>query len=220
MATVDPPNVATDTRWQRVTAGLAQLSRQSGHPYRIGVTFFPLIPSGPGSGPACSTVYYGAPSVPMHFFPSTRGPDAMAVQIPESESPTGPAFDATVGYMRQWAMTSHAPDLLARTPPSIVLVTDGPPTACGSTVEGVAVAAAAAFQGTPRMRTYVLAVGQEARGLDPIASGGGTARAISSGNGDLHEAFEKIARSRLICDIPFEPTFIGNPDVHRVEAVS
>jgi hypothetical protein len=146
--------------------------------------------------------------------------EAMAAQNVEGEAPTGPAYRGALAYALQWAASDHADEPHARTPPSIALITDGPPTTCGSTLEDVASAASAAFRGTPRIRTYVIAVGQDAGGLHAIAEAGGTARAIPSGARDLDEAFERLSRSRILCDIPLEDALIGSPDLMRVEVRS
>ena len=221
MATVDPPNTLTDTRWARVEAALNRFARQTGHTFRTTVGFFPQLPAGPTGPVSCASTDYATPSAEMVASPSDwKVAPVMAAQTPGGEAPTGPAFDAASSYTRQWALSPPAPSWPGgapmRTPPAIVLITDGAPTACGSTVEGVAAAAAAAYRATPRIRTYVLAVGSEARGLDAIAAAGGTARAIPSGLRDLDAAMEKISRSSVVCDIPLEP-ILGSPATARVK---
>jgi hypothetical protein len=219
MATVDPPNVVTETRWERTASAVHRFALQMGQPFRVGVGFFPLFASDSGIAPSCASGDYATPSVPMHFSAqSSRVASALAVQTLRGESPTGPAFDGALAYMLRWAASPPPPDeLVSRTPPTVVLMTDGAPTACGSTVDGLAAAAAAAFRGTPRIRTFVLAIGSEARGLDPIAAAGGSHRAFASGPRDFEEAFDKIARTRIICDIPLGEAILGSPDLERIE---
>ena len=222
MAIVDPPNVLTDTRWARFEAALNRFAVQTGQPFRTTVGFFPQFLSNPGGQISCASSDYATPSAEKIPSPSDWKLSAvMAAQTPGGEASTGPAFDAASTYARQWALSPPPPSLPGGapmgTPPAIVLVTDGAPTACGSTVDSVAAAAAAAYRATPRIRTYVLAVGSEARGLDTIAAAGGTARAIPSGPRDLDTAMDKVSRSRLVCDIPISDAFIGSAGLTQVK---
>jgi hypothetical protein len=57
-----------------------------------------------------------------------------------------------------------------------------------------------------RIRTFVIAVGADAQGLDAIALSGGTSHAYSTRPLDFDELLVRIGRARLICDIPTKMT--------------
>ena len=79
-------------------------------------------------------------------------------------------------------------------------VTDGEPDMCNATVDSTAALAAAAFNATPRIKTFVVAVGSATDRLDAIARAGGTSRVFV---GIMPSSpLDAILKSRVFCEIP------------------
>jgi hypothetical protein len=122
---------------------------------------------------------------------------AIELQTRASGTPTAPALDGALVYARRQQVTH--PDHTA----AVVLVTDGVPRDCGSTVQSTSAVAASAAAGTPPIKTYVLGVGPNLANLNAIAQGGDTSQAYlveSSGEGALLAALEAIRTSALACE--------------------
>jgi hypothetical protein len=208
MGWVDPPDVAPDTRWARITRALETFSRQSGQ-IRMGLGMFPRNLS-------CSAATYATADVSIHW--ANREAliiNALARQSPGDETWTRPALEGALSYAFYWTVNTHpADDPASLLPPSVVLMTSAPPTGCGGTIGDLAAAAAASFRPSLRIRTHVVAIGPDAQGLDPVAVAGGTHRAHTLR--DFDEVLARIARARTICDMPFDAPF-DRPDISRLE---
>jgi len=63
---------------------------------------------------------------------------------------------------------------------SVVVVTDGEPRDCGSSLQGTAAVISAAMTGVPAIRTYVLGVGPSVGNLTVLAQAGAPRRRTSS----------------------------------------
>jgi hypothetical protein len=215
MGTVDPPSGPTETRWARVQATLGRFSLGTLSSSRSGIGFFPLLTPDAG-GPSCAATDYAIPKLPIQVTSQKPTPilsDAMTGQMLGGEAPTGPALEGALAYARQWWMDNPSTDG-PQVPPSVVVITDGPPTACGSTVASAAAFAAAAFRATPRIRTYVVALGPDGSALEPIALAGGTQH-VYDGQRSLDEILERIVRSRVVCDMTF--SYLEAADVPRLQ---
>jgi hypothetical protein len=149
----------------------------------------------------CNTGAYAAPAVAMRALPD---PTSFSAQInainPNGGTPTLPALQGALQYA-QSVKAGVTNGVVA-----VVLVTDGDPNDCNSTVAGVA-AAAAASAGT--IKTYVIGIGPDTGNLNQIATGGGTAPAIivqtndpAQTTADLEKALGQIASSVLGCEYP------------------
>jgi hypothetical protein len=215
MGLVDAPDVAPNSRWARATRSIEAFSRRSELPIRLGLGFFPLL-IGVTQTPTCDHIPYTNPNVPIQVaHDGVAISQAIAAQSPGNETWTRPALEGALSFAFYWTVNDHPGDPPARLPPSVVLLTAALPTGCGGTVDDLVHAAAASF-GSTRIRTHVVAIGADAHGLEPVAVAGGTHRVYVSPSGDLDEIFARIARSRLVCDVPFEPPF-NQPDVSRLE---
>lgn len=139
----------------------------------------------------------------------------MALQRPGDETWTRPALEGALSYAFYWTVNDHPDDPAPRVPPSVVLLTGALPTGCGGSVNDLANAAAASFRST-RVRTHVVAIGADAKGLDAVAVAGNTHRVYASPPIELDEIFTRIVRSRLVCDIPFDLP-LNPPDLSRLE---
>jgi hypothetical protein len=101
-------------------------------------------------------------------------------------------------HARAWA-TNH-PDRKV----VVLLVTDGLPEECGSTVENVAAAAREGFSGSPSIKTFVVGIGDLAA-IDQFAQAGGTGKALQTSPGaaaELVAALNQVRSSALPCEYP------------------
>jgi CubicO group peptidase (beta-lactamase class C family) len=112
-------------------------------------------------------------------------------------TPTDPALRGAMNYARTWAM-AHPDHKVV-----VLLVTDGEPNECNSTLQSVTQVAADGFGGTPSIPTYVLGLGLSLTNLHTIAMAGGTGQAFivdpNSGSA-LAAAMNQIRGSALPCD--------------------
>lgn len=124
---------------------------------------------------------------------------AMSKRNPDGGTPTLPALRGAVQYARDQASQNPNEKSL------VVLVTDGEPNDCSSSVDAVS---AAALQGVSQgVPTYVIGVGQLLDNLDKIAQAGGTQKAIlvptsnpSQAKDEFQKALEAI-RGQAMCEL-------------------
>jgi hypothetical protein len=205
MNTIDPGS--TKSRWAAVSGALNTLifSPMSAG-LGMGIGFFPRT-SAQGQT-LCTSADYFFPVVPIGTLDASNIvalniQAAIGAQVLGSGTPTTPALDGAHKFARNEQMM-HGDRLAA-----VVLVTDGAPRQCGSTVAGTAAIATEALSGSPPIKTYVLGVGPNLSNLNAIAQAGGTSEAylVESGGQDaLTTALETIRTSALTCEyvIPAE----------------
>ena len=166
----------------------------------------------------CSTNVYAAPQVALRALPdSTTFANAISANNPNGGTPTVPALTGAVQYAQSIA-SSKPGDKVA-----IVLVTDGEPNDCNSTVQGVANVAASVASTIP---TFVIGVGNTGN-LDAIAQAGGTNKAtIVSTNSpqqtetDFQTALNAIRGITLACEYQLPPPPQGETfDENKVNVV-
>jgi hypothetical protein len=125
-------------------------------------------------GESCNVADYATPKVPIAPLPGNAQALSGAFPIlPTSGTATRPALEGAISHARAWA-ESH-PD--SKT--VVLLVTDGLPDECASTVTNVADVARAGFSGSPSIPTYVIGL-PLLEPLNPIAVAGGTERAYAA----------------------------------------
>ena len=159
-----------------------------------GIAFFPRLDS--FGNPLCSAADYAFPVVPVGTIPAvvpaiTAGINAQTLA---SGTPTTPALQGAHIYARNQARSGHMA--------AVVIVTDGQPRQCASSVESTAAAATQASAGNPSIKTYVLGVGPSLTNLNAIAEAGGTGRAYlveSGGEAELTAALDAIRTSAQSC---------------------
>jgi len=212
MRTVD--RGSTLSRWDAVSAALdtfinAPLSAGLG----AGIAFFPR--DGANGGDLCTNADYAFPVVPIGTLPGVAPSilKAISVQTLLTGTPMTPALDGAHIYARSRVVSQ--PDHT----PGVVLVTDGIPHDCGSTVPGTSAVAAAAISGSPPIKTYVLGVGPSLASLNAIAAAGGTSQAYlvdQGGESALLAALEAIRTSALACEFVFPVGTSTNFDIASV----
>ena len=159
-----------------------------------GIAFFPRID--PSGNPLCDAADYAFPVVPIGILPAVVPAisTGIAAQILAVGTPTTPALQGAHIYARNQAQSGRLT--------AVVLVTDGQPRQCNSTIETTAAVATHASGGNPAMKTYVLGVGPSLSSLNAIAEAGGTGRAYlveSGGEAELTVALDAIRTSAQSC---------------------
>jgi hypothetical protein len=152
----------------------------------------------------CNTAAYQAPLVAMQPLPSPSFQSAIAGVGPAGGTPTLPAIQGAIAYAQQNQKIN------ANAKVAVVLVTDGDPNDCNSSVQNVSAAAQAVASSIP---TYVIGIGTTSS-LDAIAAAGGTGQAfiVSTTNPqqtatDFQNALASIKGSTLGCEfqVPTAP---------------
>lgn len=148
-------------------------------------------------GSNCDAAYYATPRVPIAAMPDNLTPLENGFPIaPFEGTATLPAMQGAIMHARAWA--EQNPD--AKT--VVLLVTDGLPSECASTVENVSAAIAEGFNGAPSIQTFVVGLG-DLGALDMFAAAGGTNKAIVIEPGAapaLLDALNSIRTTALPCD--------------------
>jgi len=155
----------------------------------VGLQFF---------GTSCDVATYATPKVPIAVLPGNAQPIQAAFPIlPIESTPTEPALRGAIDYARTWQM-AHADHKVV-----VLLVTDGEPTDCNSTVPSVTRVATEGFTGSASIQTYVLGLGLNLTNLHTIAMAGGTNQAfiVDPNSGPaLATAMNQIRGTALPCD--------------------
>jgi uncharacterized protein YegL len=190
-------SMADNSKWTSCQSGLTSFF---GDPSSKGLSaslqFFP-------QSNECSASTYAAPSVSLRPLPDqTTFANAMNNNSPGGGTPTAPALNGAIQYA-QSVQSSNPGDKVA-----VVLVTDGDPNDCSSTVQAVSNVAAGAAATIP---TFVIGVGSVAN-LDTIAQAGGTTKAtiVSTNNPaqtaqDFQTALNAIRGLTLSCEYQIPP---------------
>jgi hypothetical protein len=157
----------------------------------------------------CDVARYAAPALPISSA-EARATDVVASlsqQVPQGQTPTGPALTGALEHARLWAAQNPNRQVVT------VLATDGFPTSCEPIdTLGISEVAASANDGDRPVRTFVIGVfgnadlgGDGQQRLDSIARAGGTDRAIlvnTAGNvaQDFLDALETIRNTAVSCE--------------------
>jgi hypothetical protein len=168
---------------------------------RASLQYFP-------QGSSCSTSSYQTPEVALTDLPNaTSFATSFSNHEPGGGTPTLPALTGALAHA-QTVAAAHPGEATA-----VVLVTDGDPSGCNSTVQNTANAAAAAASTT---KTYVIGVGSSLTALDSIAASGGTQKAIlvnatnaAQANMELQAALAKIRGATLSCSYKMPAAPVG-----------
>lgn len=148
-------------------------------------------------GRACTADTYATPKVPIAPLPGNAAAITAAFPVaPLSGTPTRPALEGAIKHARQWASTH--PD--SKT--VVLLVTDGSPDDCNSTVENVSQVAAEGFTGNPSVPTYVIGMPRIDQ-LNAIAVAGGTQKSYAADPTNamaLIQVMNQVRGEALPCD--------------------
>lgn len=169
----------------------------------VGVSFF---------GSSCESSSYAQPRVPISPLPGNLSQLEQAFPaIPIEGTATLPALQGAIQHARSWAATNPEAQVV------VLLVTDGLPTECGSTVENVTETAREGFAGAASVKTFVVGIG-DIGALNAFAAAGGTDKALITQPGaaqELVRALNNIRSAALPCDFKL-PTEAGLVQTDRV----
>jgi len=183
-----------------------------------GIGFFPRAGATPDLA-LCSSADYFFPVVPIGTLGGAGGAAANIAAAIDAESPSGmgtpttPALDGAHKYARS-EQAAHGDRVAA-----VVIVTDGAPRQCGSTIPLTAAVASEALTGAPPIKTYVLGVGPNLANLNAIARAGGSGDAYlveTGGESAFTAALETIRTSALTCEYVIPEQDGKMPDLTKV----
>lgn len=192
-------NPVPSNKWDSVLAGLTAFFKDS---QTAGLfaseQVFPQLDG--QNQVTCDARSYKAPLVDMTALPDATGKLAKALTAngPDKSfgTPTTPALEGAIAFAKEVEATGKKT--------AVVLVTDGEPKGCSSSVPN---AATAAGEGLPSIKTYVIGVGESLANLNAIANGGGTEKAVlvpTANPGGITTEFVKalgaIRKAALTCD--------------------
>jgi hypothetical protein len=148
----------------------------------------------------CNASAYFFPDVPLTALPSaTFGADLDAT-TPSGQTPTLPAIQGGIAAAQEVASADPTAKI------AIVLVTDGEPDICNSSVQTVSGAVAPVAASIP---TYVIGIGLSMNELGQIATAGGTGAPIvvtvgdpDKTRADIQAAFNAIRKEQVPCAFP------------------
>jgi hypothetical protein len=201
MSITDPGSLTS--RWLSVSYAMgAFLSSPDSAGLGAGIAFFPI--SEEGGAPDCNAADYAVPVVPVEPLPQPVTPIGAAIltQVLERGTPTTPALQGAYSYTRTLQVAEPDRDV------AVLLVTDGNPTQCASTIATASTAASVGAASVPPIRTYVLGIGPNLTNLNAIAAAGGTGHAYlvaSGGAATLTTALNAIRADSITCDYVLPP---------------
>jgi hypothetical protein len=146
----------------------------------VGIQYFPLA----GEEPEVCNAPYSTAEVELLELPAVAPAikASIAAHQPQNFTPSRPALQGAVDYMKAHVRPNRAP--------AVVFVTDGFPTQCDpKDITDVAAVAKAAFEGTPSIRTFVIGFNVGLENLNQIAKAGGTGKAFLIEGGNVGEQF-------------------------------
>jgi hypothetical protein len=218
MNTIDPGS--TVSRWTAVSLAMNQfLTSPSSAGLGAGIAFFPIAvaDAGPGgrAGTDCTAADYATPVVAIGLLPGAATPisAAIAAQTLSPGTPTTPALEGAYAY------AGALQRLVSGRTVAVLMVTDGNPAQCGSTIANASAAASAGAAGSPPIRTYVLGIGPNLANLNAIAQAGGTGHAYlveSGGTEALTAALNDIRADTISCQYVLPTLDAGELDAGGV----
>ncbi|MCC6646897.1 MAG: VWA domain-containing protein [Polyangiaceae bacterium] len=188
-------------RWDSATAAMTGFLQSPGsNGMGVGIDFFPYQDG-------CSSAGYANPRVPIAKLPGNAAALVGAINAADPDGPNTPTLPAVEGardYARSFKTANPTHKVI------VVLVTDGQPNGCSSSVASASTAAADSFNGNPSVPVFVVGVGNSLQNLDAIAAAGGTQKAIIVNSGDsaqFLQAMKDIQGKSIGCEykVPAPP---------------
>ncbi len=210
------------TRWEALTQAVQDFAElPQAADIGAGIGFLSISGFG-DDNQDCDVSAYADPVVGIGPLADTA-PDILAAmndKTPAGYTPLVPALQGAIQYAKGWA--DDHPGIAT----VVVLVSDGFPTQCGGGPEGVANAAEEGYTTDPRIKTYVIGVGDVARfNLENYARAGGTVDPFLTDEANASESFVEallnITDSEIACEyeIPDPPDEMTQVDFDKVQIV-
>jgi hypothetical protein len=174
----------------------------------VGLQFF---------GESCDASTYAQPLVPIGPLPDNAARLVAAIPLlPVEDTPTRPALEGAITYARSWAQHKPGHKVI------VLLVTDGFPEECDSTVENVTQVASDGFHGSPSVQTFVVGIDSLAGLFDAIAAfatAGGSqpmtvVRDVAS---ELRRALSDVRDSARSCELTWPAGVSAVQGVSRLQ---
>lgn len=155
----------------------------------VGVQFF---------GSNCDPNFYATPRVPIAPLPgNVPAIEANYPLIPVEGTATEPAMQGAIQHARAWQGMNPGHKVV------VLLITDGLPSECNSTIASVSQVISEGFTGNPSIQTFVLGLGFTLNELNQLAQAGGTNTAFlvdPASAQALTDAMNEIRGAALPCD--------------------
>jgi len=237
------------TKWDAVTGALktfVQSSQANG--LGVGLQYFGVLPGGTACyafecnvsgdcGPAgsacgpcdqgfcdgtfapdsCNAADYAIPNVEIATLPGNANALVQSINLhsPTTGTPTSAALQGDIDHSKAWAQ-AHTDHVVVA-----VFATDGDPGECDTDLNHIDQIAAAGFNGTPSIRTFVIGVGSSLTALNGIAAAGGTNQAFivdtnANANMQFLQALQAIQGTALACSYVIPVPMMGIPDYTQV----
>ena len=146
----------------------------------------------------CNASAYYSPDVPLTALPSTAFATNIDGTTPAGQTPTLPAVQGAIEAAKVVAQNDPTAKI------AIILVTDGEPDACNSSVQTVSGAVSAVASSIP---TYVIGIGLSQAALEEISMAGGTGEPVivavdnpMKTQSDMEAALTKIRGQQVPCE--------------------
>jgi hypothetical protein len=184
---------------------------------QFGVCISPFNPD----NESCDPLDYAWAEVKIQPLPGVGNAIVTSIgsHMPGTNTPTMPALQGAIDYATMWAL-DH-PDHVT----VVAFATDGEPAVCDTDLSHINAVAAAGFNGTPSIKTFVIGVGPALTNLDGIAAAGGTTKAFhvdtnAMATEDFVDALNTIRGAALPCtyQVP-EPGPGRVPDFDHVNVI-
>jgi hypothetical protein len=166
-------------------------------------------------GEICDVNHYATPKVPIAPLPQNAAAIQASIPIfPIEQTATDPALRGAIQHARSW-QAAHADHKVV-----VLLITDGEPSECNSTVPGVSAVANEGVTGNPSIPTFVLGLGLNLTNLHQIAQAGGTNQAFivdPTSGAALTKAMNDIRGAALPCDYALPAGASADPSKVNIE---
>jgi hypothetical protein len=196
---VNPPS-----RWDALTSALIEYFQSEGaKPLSIGLSYFEQFdPS--TSMTSCRVADYTTPAIEIGSMSdgtqAQRLISSLRNTVPSGLTPTAPALQGALNHAKAYTMAHPGRQTM------VVFATDGLPTQCDprGTFDIAQTIAAPAFQGTPSIRTFVVASAMGLTALGAISTAGGTGQPVyvtdpKTTSDQIKSAFDRLTRTNFSC---------------------
>ncbi len=212
----DGTNGDPATKWVPVGTGLKAFFQD---PESVGVNAtLQYFPYKQNPLEQCNASAYYFPDVPLTALPSGVFATNIDATTPSGQTPTLPATQGAIAAAQMIVQSDPTAKI------AIVLVTDGEPDICSSSVQTVSGAVSAVAATIP---TYVIGIGLAQKDLEAISMAGGTGEPVIVGatdpvktRDDIQAALTKIRGQQVPCEFPLPSPPAGKAlDIDKVNVL-